>query len=379
MDINGYIQDIKDMAGLLPGIQEQRRGSFLKRAEQIRERADNPCLHVALIGDFSAGKSTFINAFLRQDILKTAWHATTAAPTYIYPGGWNEIRIMVETPEGERYRLEDQAQCARLEKRLGIRLPSGTKDILALLSASNDVAGSIKRIGVWTPGPEELRHICVIDTPGVNPGAEEAAFHAARTRKVLGDYADAVIVLFQETQVFSGSFKKFLQENTIHFMNEAIFVITMMDLAEEGEREALTEYVRLQLKQTFGMEKPPVFGCCAKAALSGKTDAESRYWTERFDELRDTIIGYMSRRREKIIRRQLALLLEKLLAEMDGETVSALSGIEQKRENMGDDMTGRERRFREEKLMLQSLRYEKMHQRLLGYLEELREEGSGGG
>lgn len=367
------------MAGLLPGIQEQRRRGFLKRAEQIRKRADNPCLHMALIGDFSAGKSTFINAFLRQDILKTAWHATTAVPTYIYPGGRKEIRVMVETPEGERYRLEDQAQCARLEKRLGIRLPSGTKDILALLSASNDVAGSIKRIGVWTPGPEELRHICVIDTPGVNPGAEEAAFHAARTRKVLGEYADAVIVLFQETQVFSGSFKKFLQENAMHFMNDAIFVITMMDLAEEGEREALTEYVRIQLKQTLGMENPPVFGCCAKAALSGKTDAESRYWTERFDELRDTIIGYMSRRREKIIRRQLTLLLEKLLDELDGETVSALNGIEQKREDVGDDMTGRERRFREEKLMLQSLRYEKMHQRLLGDLEELREERSGGG
>lgn len=379
MDIKECIQDIEDMAGLLPEIQEQRRGSFLKRAEQIRKRADNPYLHVALIGDFSAGKSTFINALFRQDILKTSWHATTAVPTYIYSSARKEIRIMVETTDGERYRLDDPAECGRLEKKLRIQLPSGTKDILARLSASGDVAGNIKRIGVWTPGPEELRHVCVIDTPGVNPGAEEAGFHAARTRKVLGEYADAVVVLFQETQVFSGSFKKFLQENATQFMNDALFVITMMDLAKEEEREELTKYVKLQIEQCFGVENPLVYGCCARAALSGKTDEENRYWTAQFDELRDTIIQYMARHREEMIRGKLVFLLETIMAELDKETICALRDMERKRADIGDDRTWKERRFSEEKLMLQSLRYEKMHQRLQGYLRELREERSENG
>lgn len=374
MNINECIRDIADMAGMLSGIQEQKRRSILKRAEQIKRRAGNPYLHAALIGDFNAGKSTFINAFIKQNILKTAWHAATAVPIYIYPNGQKEIRIMVETFEGGRYRLDDQGQCGLLEKRLQIHFPSEAKDILTLLSTSNDLSGSIKRIGLWTPGPEKLRHICIIDTPGVNPGAEEALFHVTRTRNVLRDHADAVIVLFQETQVFSGSFKKFLQENAKQFMNDAIFVITMMDLAQEGEREVLTEYVRLQLKQTFGLENPHVFGCCAKAVLSGKTDDESRYWTARFDELRDGMIQYLARHREEVIRGQLALLLESMATELDGEAVSAWNDAAQKRKEIEKSSVEKEGQFRKEKLVLQGQRYEKAHQRLSEYLEELRAE-----
>lgn len=381
MNFRECMEYTADVANRLPNLPEQKKRRFLKAADRIWKRAGNPYLHVALIGDFSAGKSTFINAFVKKDILKTAWQATTAVPTYIYYHDREKMRIIVETSDGEKYRLDNDEQCGRLEKKLDIRLPEDAKDVMAFLSTSNGFADRIRRIGIWVPGLEELRHVCIIDTPGVNPGAEEAASHVARTQEVLRENADATIVLFQETQVFSGSFRKFLEENAGRFMDDAVFVITMMDLAEEKDREGLMEYVRMQLKQAFGTADPLVFGCCAKAVVSGKSDSESRYWTESFDRMREQIIRYMSDRRKRMVQKQLSFLLENLVVELDREVADALSAIEQRRENLektsAANTTDRYERYREylftkEKMELQIRRHQEMHRKLLEYDDELK-------
>lgn len=362
----------------LSSLTEQERRRFLKMIEKVRKRAGNPYLHVALIGDFSTGKSTFINALVKKNILKTAWQATTAVPTLIYYHKREEVRVVVETAGRERFMLDDPGQRSRLERRLNVRLPDETTDMIAFLSANNDFAGKIRHIEVRVPGFEGLRNICIIDTPGVNPGAAEAKSHVLRTQNVLTAYADATIVLFQETQVFSGSFKKFLAENAEHFMNDAIFVITMMDLAEEGGQEELMDYVKNQLRQTFGLENPLVYGCCAKAVVSGKTDQESLYWAGLFDDLRREIIRYMETHREQVIHQQMTSLLEGLIQELDAEVASNLSVIEQKKKRLDENTAAdqrsqleREYLFTKEKLAIQGRRHEEMHKRLEGYLRKL--------
>lgn len=58
-------------------------GSFTKEVEIFRERLNDDEIRIAVVGEFSAGKSTFINALIGKDILKHATTETTAVITRI--------------------------------------------------------------------------------------------------------------------------------------------------------------------------------------------------------------------------------------------------------------------------------------------------------
>lgn len=374
MELDECIEYTTYVVNHLPRLSEPIKRRFLKSIEKIHKRATNPYLYVALIGDFSAGKSTFINALVHKNILKTAWQATTAVPTFIYYNPKNEVQVSVETISKERFLLDDSTQRSQLEKRLNIRLPAEITDSIAVLSTNNQLAGYLKRIEIRIPSFEGLRQVCIIDTPGVNPGAEEAKSHILRTQEVLSGNADATIVLFQETQVFSGSFKAFLEENAAHFMKDAIFIITMMDLAEEDAREELIDYVKMQLKQTFNLTNPIVYGCCAKAVVSGKTDSENQYWVNLFDKMRLEIIQYITANRRRIIHSQLDSLLKSLIQKLEAEVADNLSIIEQKKRILEENRAGRpikelerEYLFTKEKLTIQSRRHQEMLCKLEAY------------
>lgn len=377
MELNECIEYTTYVVNHLPKLPESAKRRYLKSIEKIRKRAANPYFYVTLIGDFSAGKSTFINALVRHNILKTAWQATTAVPTFIFYHPQKEVQVTVETTGRERFLLEDAVQRAQLEKRLNIQLPDEITDSIAVLSTNNQFAGYLKRIDIRVPSFEGLRQVCIIDTPGVNPGAEEAKSHVLRTQEVLTGYADATIVLFQETQVFSGSFKTFLEENAAHFMKDAIYIITMMDLAEEDAREELMDYVKMQLKQTFGLANPMVYGCCAKAVVSGKIDNESQYWVNLFDKMRLEIIQYITENRKRILDSQLDALLKSLIQKLEAEVADNLSIIEQKKRMLEENRAGRpikelerEYLFTKEKLTIQSRRHKEMLCKLEAFQKE---------
>src|SRR5262245_10257406 len=62
------------------------RTQVLDRLSALDARAHDPKLYLAVIGEFSAGKSTLINGILRTPLLKSSVEATTAAITRIQYG-----------------------------------------------------------------------------------------------------------------------------------------------------------------------------------------------------------------------------------------------------------------------------------------------------
>ena len=325
MDANEYVSCAVDAMNSLPEAFKNKREHFLAALNQICAQLDKPCLNVALIGNFSSGKSTFINALIKKELLKTAWSATTAAPTYIYYHDKEETLVVVETSEDGAFYMNHPEQREGFEKIIDRGLPSDLKEMIAVLSTSNEFSDVIQKIKIYASGDERIKHICLIDTPGVNPGAAEAAAHVMKTKDVLLEDADITIVLFQETQVFTNSFKVFLEENARHFMKDAIFVITMMDLAEEEEREELIAYVKQHLQNAFNIENPEVCECCAKAVFAETPDRKSEYWAELFDELRDKVVKQLADKQEVIFRERTVSQLHDLLHEMDGEATRSIS------------------------------------------------------
>jgi GTPase Era involved in 16S rRNA processing/gas vesicle protein len=87
--VDGYAeqidQNIKFLESIIqkPSISHSVRQNLSDQIERIKKRRYDPNLYLAIIGEFSSGKSTLINALLRDDLLKTSALVSTATATKI--------------------------------------------------------------------------------------------------------------------------------------------------------------------------------------------------------------------------------------------------------------------------------------------------------
>lgn len=69
------------------------RNELHSQMAKIQQRRNDPNLYLAVIGEFSSGKSTLINALLKDELLKTSALVTTAAATRIRHGDGLAVQV----------------------------------------------------------------------------------------------------------------------------------------------------------------------------------------------------------------------------------------------------------------------------------------------
>lgn len=80
---------------------DQVRTPLLQQIQHIRSRQTDPKMYLAVVGEFSTGKSTFINALLHEELLKTSIDVTTAAAD-AQDGSSNSPRALYTSTTGVR-------------------------------------------------------------------------------------------------------------------------------------------------------------------------------------------------------------------------------------------------------------------------------------
>ena len=70
---------------ILKEIKKQENDELFEEIKTLCESEARP-LHIAVVGEYSSGKSTFINALLQQEILPEGVLPTTGVATYIQQG-----------------------------------------------------------------------------------------------------------------------------------------------------------------------------------------------------------------------------------------------------------------------------------------------------
>ncbi|CEP68118.1 Dynamin, GTPase domain [Moorella glycerini] len=76
-----FLQTLELLNGLGPEFKEERQ-----KIHALQERLLNERFHLAVLGQFKRGKSTFINALLGDEVLPTAILPLTAVPTFLLWG-----------------------------------------------------------------------------------------------------------------------------------------------------------------------------------------------------------------------------------------------------------------------------------------------------
>lgn len=303
-------------------IDEKKIAEFREQYQKILLRSRDTNFYLSTIGDFSSGKSTLINTIVKRNLLKVAHAATTAVPTYIYRGKNDSVVVNVKCDNGKKYDLTSETDVRKLEKKFCIQLPQQINERISLLTADKELSLKIEAVNIELPDDELVKDLCIIDTPGINPGADFAEKHAEITKHILNEKADAIIILFPADQAYTQSFEKFLKDNAEYFMKDAIFVVTMMDRVDEEERDDVIEFVKTNLRSNFHLKVPQVLSC--SAMLSGKDP----YWTNKFKEFEQILMDKLAQNRQRIITERLIKLSNELLNSIQSEILSQKTGFE---------------------------------------------------
>lgn len=212
-----------------------------KHVQQVRDaifHADHPFL-LTLVGPFSSGKSSVINALLGEEILTVG--------------------------------------------------PIPTTDHIAILrhgdSPQNTRSGTLST--VFHPA-DILRRISLVDTPGL-----ESIFkrHDELTQSFL-HRADIVILVMIATQVLSASDLTFMQ-NLKEYGKRLIIIVNQVDVLEPEERQQVYDFVREQSTLQLGIQ-PLIWLVSAKEALEAcnYTPRNEHLWTASgFAEIEDYLEG----------------------------------------------------------------------------------------
>jgi len=243
---------------------------------------------LAVVGEFSRGKSTLINVLLEShDLLPTSIKPTTAAITILrygpipkatvnfYSGEKTENisleqlseYVVADGLDGEPLRNRLTRKFAQLQaenKVDDLSYDDIDKEVKAHLESSQGVDG-IREVDMWFPSPFLEDGIILVDTPGIGSVNPQ---HGEATRGFIHK-ADAVIFLVNTDPVISASecnFLTFLKD----YVNRFLFVVTKIDRYTDDEREESINYTRDTIVQHAGIPDPPIFPVSAKLATDGR-------------------------------------------------------------------------------------------------------------
>ena len=205
---------------------------------QIR-RARYP-MEVAITGQFSSGKSTFLNALLSRNILPTGITPVTSKVNFINYGEEYKLKITYYSGAQEFAPIESIADFTDQRQ-------NDMKDIRYLtLYAPMDI----------------LKDISFVDTPGLNSQSQS---DTDTTKKVLRDVGGIIwLTLIDNAGKLSEA--EVLEEYMQHFKNKSLCVLNQKDKLTPDQVTTTTNYV----SEKFGKYFAKVVPISARMALESR-------------------------------------------------------------------------------------------------------------
>lgn len=191
--------------------------------QKLLQRAKEP-MKVAITGQFSSGKSTFLNALLAKNVLPTGITPVTSKVNYIRYGDAFKIKVRYKDGIEEYHNVED-------------------------ISKFTDQRGNVEEIEYLTlyAPLDVLKDIVFVDTPGLNSNS-----HADTeiTQKVLKE-VDGIIWLSLIDNAGKMSESEVLEEYLDEYQNKSLCVLNQKDKFSQEQIAQTLEYVKTAFSKYF--------------------------------------------------------------------------------------------------------------------------------
>jgi GTPase Era involved in 16S rRNA processing len=284
--------------------------------------ADND-FRLALVGEFSSGKSTFINALLDEPPLfpekwlKTSALATTGAETEVCHGDLRLEARIAGSPNPVEFTGADSPLAREVGRHLdGERPPGDVTGMLRVLTTDARLAGIVESVRLTHPDPLLGEHVVLIDTPGINAN-ERYAHHADVTRRAV-QRADTALVFIPADKPLSITLTRFLEDELGPYLPRCVFLVSRLGRVDPEHRAEILEWVREEVQQRFGLVDPPVLGAALNVAEAYARDPTSvadadLHWVEDFAALERTLHERLGRERAHVVSESALRVVEQLV------------------------------------------------------------------
>jgi tetratricopeptide (TPR) repeat protein/GTP-binding protein EngB required for normal cell division len=252
-------------------------GSLAAAAGHAAEALDRPLL-VAVMGEFNAGKSSFVNALAGEEVAPTGVTPTTATVNVLRYGPAPAARVIGHDGSARDLPAADIAR--------------------VVTSLDGEAARAVRLVEIFLP-VETLRRVEIVDTPGLNSIRPE---HERVARDFLQE-ADAIVWVFGIGQAAKATEKAAL-ELARGAGKRVVGVLNKVDRADAAEVGAVVDHVKRSLGDLVETVVPFSATRALAARRAGKPDAamtalsavlDERFFTQALALKRATAVSALRR------------------------------------------------------------------------------------
>lgn len=240
-------------------------------AEKVRTHYDNLKngeFTIIVVGEFSAGKSTMLNALMHRRILPSQTSETTATVNYLRhkEKALNGEICDVIYVDGSHKSIDDSKFSSDDELRNTLMNYVTTK--------GENVAETVDHVNLYLDSPFLKDGVTLVDSPGLNGTGGLSHITEDQVEK-----SNACIFVFSSDH--PGSKTDFESVNyLVNKMNKIFFVLNKIDVIKEDEDETIDDVI-YQLKKNYKKQIndvkniPEIYGVSGKGALDYRTGKSS--------------------------------------------------------------------------------------------------------
>lgn len=269
-----YNQIKEELLSLLEESEQYfRKAGDEKTAQALKGNAEtirSGEFEVVVVGEFSAGKSTFLNAMMREKYLPSYTKETTATINYLRHSTESEKPGIVYYADGHVEEL-DSIEGNIIEKYVSTK----NKDM--------DVSQNIRHLDLFLASPFLENHVTLIDSPGLNGMKQGLSdITEAQIRR-----SHAVIFMFSAEQPGKRTDFEFLKKIKDE-VKTVFLILNKIDCIKKSENQTVEDTVQSLIdnyKSVFPEDEtlPEVIPVAAYPALVARSKMNLDYPANHFD------------------------------------------------------------------------------------------------